>query len=228
MKKAAVLAATVVLCLVFVAVVMASVNGEYNGYPIVKLVINGKTVKSDVPAIIMGNRTMVPIAIVSETLGCNVGWNPETYTVTISDKKSTAANTGKKEAWYSPEERKLYLPTKNSDGFLEVTLEDTYFICDFAPERKELIMMAKIKNPTSKYEMASYGFKAAVEPNDGRGAGGFLGIRIKETKNGYIPPNSTVQAFVKVRFPSDLIITKIEAPGGYNILEGCTEKAPPN
>src|SRR5213083_559402 len=39
--------------------------------------VNGKSVFLDVPAMILGGSTMVPLRFVSETLGANVAWNSE-------------------------------------------------------------------------------------------------------------------------------------------------------
>jgi len=56
----------------------------------IKLVIggqafkNGKPASLDVPAKIINGRTMVPLRFVGEALGCQVGWNGDTQTITIS------------------------------------------------------------------------------------------------------------------------------------------------
>ncbi len=46
--------------------------------------INDKDATLDVPAKILNDRTMVPVRFISETLGCNVGWDDATKTVIIS------------------------------------------------------------------------------------------------------------------------------------------------
>jgi uncharacterized repeat protein (TIGR02543 family) len=55
--------------------------------------LDGKTLKvtigvlapgMDVPAYIANDRTMVPLRYISETLGCNVEWDPETRTIDIT------------------------------------------------------------------------------------------------------------------------------------------------
>lgn len=53
-------------------------------YPAVNLVINGKPVKSDVPAQLIGGRTMVPARAVFEALGAGVDWADATRTVTVT------------------------------------------------------------------------------------------------------------------------------------------------
>lgn len=49
----------------------------------IKLWINGNFVETDVPPIIENNRTLVPIRVISESLGCKVDWIPESQSVKI-------------------------------------------------------------------------------------------------------------------------------------------------
>ncbi|HEX6987842.1 MAG TPA: N-acetylmuramoyl-L-alanine amidase family protein [Bacillota bacterium] len=49
----------------------------------VALVVNGSPVRVDVPPRILSGRTMVPIRVVSENLGAQVGWDAATRSVTI-------------------------------------------------------------------------------------------------------------------------------------------------
>ena len=49
------------------------------------LVKNGNNIELDVPARLIGGRTMVPVRAVSESLGAQVGWNSDTWTVTVDD-----------------------------------------------------------------------------------------------------------------------------------------------
>jgi len=46
---------------------------------------NGKEIEIDVPAKIIGDRTMVPVRAISEALGSNVDWNGAVRTVYITD-----------------------------------------------------------------------------------------------------------------------------------------------
>lgn len=43
---------------------------------------DGRTVSSEVPPIIVGNRTMVPLRVIFETLGADVSWDAATQTIT--------------------------------------------------------------------------------------------------------------------------------------------------
>lgn len=57
--------------------------------------VNGKAYELDVPAKIIGERTMVPVRFVSEALGAIVDWDPVTWTVLIDREKKTE-DTGMK------------------------------------------------------------------------------------------------------------------------------------
>ncbi|MDI6707049.1 MAG: N-acetylmuramoyl-L-alanine amidase family protein [Bacillota bacterium] len=56
--------------------------------PPVTIKLNGKEIKSDVPAVILDDRTLVPIRVISESTGARVDWNAGKYEVTV--------NTGEK------------------------------------------------------------------------------------------------------------------------------------
>ncbi len=49
----------------------------------ITLVLNGSILKTDVAPIIIGGRTLVPIRVISENMGAQVGWEDATQTVTI-------------------------------------------------------------------------------------------------------------------------------------------------
>lgn len=49
----------------------------------VKTYVNGKTPKFDVPPVIIDGRALVPFRAIAESLNAEVGWDPETRTVTV-------------------------------------------------------------------------------------------------------------------------------------------------
>jgi outer membrane protein assembly factor BamB len=51
--------------------------------------INNQKVKLDVPAKLIGGRTMVPIRFISESFGCRVNWDPKTKEITINRHQMT-------------------------------------------------------------------------------------------------------------------------------------------
>jgi len=52
--------------------------------------INGRPAMMDVPAMLVGGRTMVPLRFVSQTLGANVNWDAATSTVAIAGSGAAA------------------------------------------------------------------------------------------------------------------------------------------
>ncbi|WP_170291694.1 copper amine oxidase N-terminal domain-containing protein [Heliobacterium mobile] len=49
----------------------------------IKLIVDGTYVQSDVAPLLVNNRALVPIRVVSERLGAHVDWDPNTSTATI-------------------------------------------------------------------------------------------------------------------------------------------------
>lgn len=83
-KLALVLAATMTAaCL--------SVGASADEYTQVNLVVNGTAVETDQPAVIVDSRTMVPLRVVGETLGCTVDWDGATKTVIFKQNDLTAS-----------------------------------------------------------------------------------------------------------------------------------------
>lgn len=74
-----------IMFLLFAGIVSASsINGEYNGKPIVKLKSNGVVLAvEDAPAVIMDSRTMVPISMLRQ-IGLGVEWNADEYSVDVT------------------------------------------------------------------------------------------------------------------------------------------------
>lgn len=61
----------------------ASVNGSFAGLPIVNVKVNGETVKSDVPGVVLQGKTLLPVRAVVESLNAAVSWDQTTMTASI-------------------------------------------------------------------------------------------------------------------------------------------------
>ena len=61
-------------------------HGTFEGFPIVRVLVDGEKIVSDMPAINFHGRTMVPIRFVSRALGYDVSWGAETDTASISSR----------------------------------------------------------------------------------------------------------------------------------------------
>ena len=84
MKKK-VLVLSVILTLLFSGVVVAaSMYGEFEGYPIVKVKSNGMTlIEEGTPAVSWNGRVMVPIYMLRQ-LGADVSWDQQTQSVNVN------------------------------------------------------------------------------------------------------------------------------------------------
>ncbi len=109
------------------------------------VIINGKVEKLpyNVPAKLINDRTMVPLRFVSEALGFDVGWIPETWTGTIDYKKQDVTNVSIVEN----EGRlpKIRIETTGLVSYKDIFLEDPYRLVIDIPrsnlniENKEII-----------------------------------------------------------------------------------------
>lgn len=100
---------------------MAFAQDTFQGLPVVNLVVNGKAVTSDVPAVILAGRTVLPVRTVAEALGLNVKWDPDTSTVTLSSKAPAPKDAVYSDQYVSVSNVKV---NKNSFGttvLMEVT-----------------------------------------------------------------------------------------------------------
>ena len=59
--------------------------------------VNGEAKELDVAATILNSRTMVPVRFISESLGCNVGWDDASKTVIISTSGASVPAETKKD-----------------------------------------------------------------------------------------------------------------------------------
>ncbi len=72
--------------LLLVAGTALAVHQSYRGYPIVRVMVNSNPVSSDVPAVIMDGRTLLPVRAVAEALHATVEWDPLTSTVYLTTR----------------------------------------------------------------------------------------------------------------------------------------------
>lgn len=50
----------------------------------IKLIVNGKEIKSDIPTQVIGGRTMIPLRALAEALDAKVEWDSENRTVVVT------------------------------------------------------------------------------------------------------------------------------------------------
>ena len=63
----------------------ASTPTQSTPAPEIKVFVNGEEITLDVPAKLLGGRTLVPARAVAEAFGADVQWDSRTRTVTIAD-----------------------------------------------------------------------------------------------------------------------------------------------
>lgn len=69
------------------------ISGEYNGLPEVGVLVNGQALTGDVPPVILNGRTLVPIRMVADALGCSVNYSNGAVTVTAPGSVSTSSGS---------------------------------------------------------------------------------------------------------------------------------------
>ena len=75
---------------------LASLLSE-NNLEMASLSSTESTIQMDVAAQVVNDRTLVPIRFVAESLGCNVDWNEEAQTATVTNKDTTIVLTKNKD-----------------------------------------------------------------------------------------------------------------------------------
>ncbi len=121
--------------------------------------VNGQNVVMDVPAMIIGSSTMVPIRFVSEALGAQVGWMASTQQVNI-----TTTNAGN--STVNTPARKLRRVMVRENTVIPVTLDHTLSTID---SRKGDTFTATVRTDGDEYSTIPRGTKveghiAAVHP----------------------------------------------------------------
>jgi len=107
-----------VVCVAFLVVVFI-MTGIVYGQEVIKIVVNGKEIKSDVPAQIIDGRTMVPVRFVAEELGSDVEWDADNSSVIITQKLLKV--NGEQTTWpYWEENGHLYLEYRNAIELLRM------------------------------------------------------------------------------------------------------------
>lgn len=103
--KRLVVAVLVVALLGGTSVAFASARGTYKGLQVVGVVVNGQELKPDVPAVVMDDRTLLPVRAVAEALGAEVEWDEATYTAKVTLPRDL--NQEEFQAWQQELTRKL-------------------------------------------------------------------------------------------------------------------------
>ncbi len=82
------------LLLLIPSAVLANVNGLFEGYPVVKVRVNGVELSPDVPGINFKGRTLVPVRAITDALGATLSWDSATWTADIRSSAVASAAGG--------------------------------------------------------------------------------------------------------------------------------------
>lgn len=81
------------------------------------LIVDGKTVQSDVPPVITDGRTLVPVRALFESLGATVGWDDATQTATATKGGTVISmQIGSQTAYVNGAATSLDVPAQTVDG----------------------------------------------------------------------------------------------------------------
>ncbi|MDB4894802.1 MAG: hypothetical protein JWN15_1064, partial [Firmicutes bacterium] len=80
MRKA--LVAGLIVTVLAVGTAVAAGSETFGGLPVVRVVVNGKTLS--VPGVVVEGRSMAPVRAIGEAVGGTVTWDQATYTATIT------------------------------------------------------------------------------------------------------------------------------------------------
>jgi len=76
----------VLLALSGATLAVGAASGIFQGFPVVVVKVNGRSVEGDVPAVKFYGRTMVPLRLGGEAFGAQVTWDEATLTASICSK----------------------------------------------------------------------------------------------------------------------------------------------
>lgn len=148
-----------VVCVLFLVIIcFASIGfaGEN-----IRILVNGKEVKSDTPAQIVNSRTMVPIRFVADAFGANVEWdgNNKVVIITTTQKNSIDNNVnqnqnnnqnstlkllklnGEQTTWpYWIEDGKFYMEYKNAVDLIKLQHTGSVYNVQFYKDSSLLII----------------------------------------------------------------------------------------
>ncbi|CAG7599984.1 hypothetical protein PAESOLCIP111_00357 [Paenibacillus solanacearum] len=150
MKKK-IAAVSVALMLLSGVVSAASINGNYNGNPIVIVTSNGKALEIDeVPAQIIDGHTLVPISLLRQ-IGASVTWDAKTYGV---DVKMSGSSSSVVKGLSQDEAEKLityteiirFLNVMNDQAYIMANLRTSLTLATTKTQKDQVAQSAKTIN----------------------------------------------------------------------------------
>ncbi|ADL70142.1 copper amine oxidase domain protein [Thermoanaerobacterium thermosaccharolyticum DSM 571] len=130
--------------IVSIIIIILLLLGNVYAVPYIRLIINGQQVYTDVPPQIVNGTTLVPIRVISETLGAKVNWDGNTQTVTVDMPQYTPEAKMVEHYWETTNDNtgNITPPAIDSSvsGTLNSYLKDAYTLLkQKAPEAYKLV-----------------------------------------------------------------------------------------
>lgn len=104
-----------------------------------EILIDGRVIATDIPPQIVGNRTMVPLAVIAQNLGADVSWDQANQRVLITtrpaatDYKLLKLN-GEPTTWpYWVIDGKLYMEQRNLCELVRIKKPSPFFNVSYSP-----------------------------------------------------------------------------------------------
>lgn len=204
-------------------IILATATISFAANPI-KLVVNGKEVKSDVPPQVINGRTLVPARPLAEALGAKVEWDDANRSVVITGEGYQKLNVDASSVWQGG-------PIMLNKS-LEVTIENVGYVDSFKPEYisakdgvitpgdggRLLILTYTAVNQSDKYvdirDITTNAFKLMPDKDDGR-KWYFNQNDIdykKLSDNRYLMSGDTIKGSLIAYIPTDVSLNKITIP----------------
>ena len=140
--------------------ILNGVRYEEPHQPDIKLLLDGATLKTDVPPVIVDGRTLVPVRSVFESMGAKVDWIPEERRVTVSGNVKVELVIDQKEANVDGESRTMDVPATiiNDRTMVPVRFISECLSCDvkWVPEKRTVIINRPAGNFNHTLRRISY------------------------------------------------------------------------
>lgn len=164
---------------VLTGLILATTTFAFAAPQAIKLIVDGKELKPDVPPQVIKGRTLVPARPLAEALGAKVAWDAAKNAVVVSTQIYQNPQTPSKQTVYQGEELKIY-------STLTMKVEKSEYVDSYKPEflpsrngehlkpqngTKMIVLSLVVKNPTDKYQDLSQiagWVKILSENDDGR------------------------------------------------------------
>lgn len=125
------------------------------GSPLIKVVVNGKEIQSDVPPVLVNDRLLLPMRAIAENLGANVVWdqNKQTAFVNIKENglKVMKLNSDLTTWPYWEKDGKLYLEYRNAMELLRTVYNPIFNPISYSQANNILTIGNKTVNIQTEY-----------------------------------------------------------------------------